>query len=143
MYPNSRTCPALRSSRTAPLPPVRRDSQTPFRRSTMRTYLCSRLIGMTLICENRRKLDIENERLPPAAEPESSSDVDSAPSTPGSSVPPSSPFYRRSSMTAASTRKRSVDSTLTRIREAADGVENDEEFEKLADHVAGTANVPS
>lgn len=44
-------------------------------------------------------------------------------------------------MTAASTRKRSVDSTLTRIREAADGAEHDAEFEKLADHVAGTANV--
>lgn len=86
-------------------------------------------------------MDIENERLPPSAEPEPSSDVESAPSTPGSGVPPSSPFYRRSSMTAASTRKRSVDSTLTRIREAADGAEHDAEFEKLADHVAGTANV--
>ncbi|VDC05708.1 unnamed protein product [Peniophora sp. CBMAI 1063] len=108
--------------------------------------LASGAQGLTDAIQNfddARKLDIENERLPPAAEPESSSDVDSAPSTPGSSVPPSSPFYRRSSMIAASTRKRSVDSTLTRIREAADGVENDEEFEKLADHVAGTANVPS
>jgi serine/threonine-protein phosphatase 2B catalytic subunit len=40
-------------------------------------------------------------------------------------------------MTSPSTRRRSIESTMSLLKEAADGKEADEEFEELADQVAG------
>lgn len=42
-------------------------------------------------------------------------------------------------MTSPSTRRRSLESTMSLLKEAADGKEADAEFEQLADQVAGTA----
>ena len=40
-------------------------------------------------------------------------------------------------MTSPSTRRRSLENTMSLLKEAADGKERDEEFEQLADQVAG------
>jgi hypothetical protein len=77
-------------------------------------------------------MDIENERLPPAI----NTSID---------VPSPRPAYHRT-LSSPSTRRRTPESTLSRIREAVDGQDDeggvdqitaDTEFQKLADHIAG------
>ncbi|KAI0062652.1 serine/threonine protein phosphatase 2B [Artomyces pyxidatus] len=72
------------------------------------------------------------------------------PATPGSPISgqPPSPFRRGhgrqaslgTTMTSPSTRRRSIESTMSLLKEAADGKERDAEFEQLADQVAGKAS---
>jgi serine/threonine-protein phosphatase 2B catalytic subunit len=76
----------------------------------------------------------------------SSPSLTSGPPTPTSPAggSPISPFRRGhgrqqslgTTMTSPSTRRRSIESTMSLLKEAADGTERDAEFEQLADQVA-------
>jgi serine/threonine-protein phosphatase 2B catalytic subunit len=77
-----------------------------------------------------------------AQSPSDSTSNSGGPPTPSS---PISPFRRKhgrhaslgTTMTSPSTRRRSLENTMSLLKEAADGKERDEEFEQLADQIAG------